>query len=121
MAKRRTDLDVDRLQQEFHASVNMSGHELRNWLLTDASAETAFPADPDPGLPAPGRDIVDVLGKRKVDLTSADLAVMSTTVEQITALLDDPPLEGAKDTAWRHRLMSLGHDPLREPPERAAG
>jgi Protein of unknown function (DUF3140) len=121
MTKRRTSPDLDQLWEDFHASVNMSSHELRTWLLTQASNQGALPADPDPGLPAPGRDIVDVLGKRKVDVTDADLAVMSTVVERVAALRDNPPPAGAADTAWRHRLMDLGHDPLREPPERPAG
>lgn len=98
----------------------MSGHELRTWLLTDASSETAFPADPDPGLASPGRDIVDILGKRIVDLTDSDLEVMSIVVRTIRRLLDDPPPAGPSDDRWRHALMRLGHDPLREPPERPA-
>jgi hypothetical protein len=120
VADRRIDPDVDRLWQDFHAYVNMSGHELRTWLLTDASSETAFPADPDPGLAGPGRQIVDVLGKRKVDLTDADVEVMSTVVRRIRRLLEDPPATGPADTRWRHALMRLGHDPLRDPPERPA-
>jgi hypothetical protein len=31
---------------EFHRTVNMTGQELRTWLLTDASGEAAFPATP---------------------------------------------------------------------------
>lgn len=115
MAKQRTDPNVNRLWREFHASVNMTGHELRTWLLTETSDETGFRAEPDPGLPAPGRDILDVLKKRKVDLTDADLTVMATVVDRIRDLRASPPPDGAKDTGWRHALMNLGHDPLRSP------
>jgi hypothetical protein len=121
VAKRRTDPDLDRLWEDFHASVNMSGHELRTWLLTQASRETAFRADADPGLPAPGRDIVDLLSKRKVDVTEADVDVMSTAVDRIRDLLAHPPPDGASNADWRHALMNLGRDPLRDPPERPAG
>lgn len=120
MAKRRTDPDVDRLWDEFHESVNMSGRELRTWLLTEASSETGFQAGPDPGLPAPGRAVVDVLTKRKLDLTEADLELMASVVEQIRRLRASPPPDGPADTGWRHRLMNMGHDPLREPPEHSA-
>lgn len=115
--KRRTDPDVEQLWQDFHSVVNMNGHELRTWLLTEASGPRALPGDPDPGLPAPGRDVVDVLNKRKVDLTDSDLEVMSQVIEDVQRLRASRPAEGAADSGWRRQLMSLGHDPLREPPE----
>lgn len=112
---------MERLWREFHGCVNMSGHELRNWLLTETAEEGTFPATSDPGLPAPGRDVVNLLKKRIVDLTEADLNVMAEVVGQVRALLADPPPDGPADLGWRHALMNRGYDPLREPPERSAG
>lgn len=43
----RIPADVEFLWDEFHQTVNMTSTELRAWLLTDASGEDAFPADPD--------------------------------------------------------------------------
>jgi hypothetical protein len=41
---------------------------------------------------------------------------MDDVVERIRDLLDRRPANGASDDAWRHALLSLGHDPLRERP-----
>ncbi len=107
----RGDAEVDRLWDEFHRAVNMTSRELREWLLTEASDEGTFPPDPDLGLPEPGRSVVRVLTKRKTDLTDEDLAVMQEVTEQIERELSAGP-----DTSpeWRHALMSLGHDPLKD-------
>jgi hypothetical protein len=110
------DRDVrDGLWEDFHALVNMSSEQLRQWLLTDASREAAFPADPDLGVAPDGRAVLAVLGKRKMDLTDADREMMRTAVEAIRYLLGHRPPGGAADDTWRHTLMTLGHDPLRAP------
>lgn len=120
MTEKREDPETNRLWEQFHATVNMTGHELRTWLLTQTSDETAFPAEPDPELPAPGREVVNVLNKRKVDLNDADLKLMATVVAQIEELRGNPPPEGVDNAGWRRALMDRGHDPLREPPEQEA-
>ena len=73
----RIDPEVESLWEEFHAQVNVTSEQLRSWLLTRGSGEEAFAAAPDLDLPEPGRQILAVLGKRKVDLTPADIDVMS--------------------------------------------
>ncbi len=105
--------DVELLWQEFHATVNMTSEELRGWLLTDASGETAMPADPGLELPELGTKIVQLLRKRKVDLTSDDLAVMEQVADYVAERKANPPADGERDEEWRHSLMNVGHDPLR--------
>lgn len=46
-------------------------------------------------------------------VTDADIGVMEAVVGTIRAERGDEPEPTAGDAAWRHRLMSLGHDPLR--------
>ncbi|WDZ82564.1 DUF3140 domain-containing protein [Micromonospora cathayae] len=108
----RLDADVEVLWADFHARVNMPSEQLRQWLLTRGSGEEAFGPNPDLDLPVPGRHILAVLGKRKVDLTGEDIRIMQDTVDRIDALVDARPPAGNADDGWRHALLDLGHDPL---------
>ncbi|MFC4909115.1 DUF3140 domain-containing protein [Actinomadura gamaensis] len=117
MNNRRLDADTEQLWDDFHRLVNMSSEELREWLMTDASGETALPADPGSGLPELGARVVELLRKRKVDLTGGDVETMRRVVEHVEERLENHPANRATDPAWRHDLMCVGHDPLK--PENA--
>ena len=56
--------------------------------------------------------MVHILGKRRGDLTEDDVRVMRRVVERVRAQRRDDLEPTAGDAAWRHKLMSLGHDPL---------
>jgi hypothetical protein len=115
MNDHRADPEVDRLWDEFHSLVTMSSEELRRWLLADAAGEEAFPARPDLGLSPEGNQVLQVLGKRKLDLTDHDIGVMRRTVDQILDLLAArAAVGGPADERWRHDLMDLGHDPFKD-------
>ena len=102
-----SDPEVDRLWEEFHASVNMTGEELRRWLLTDASGEEALPADGDVSVEC--ERIVQLLDKRKRDVTSDDIDLMERVSRFVQEELTNPR---PQDDAWRRRMMRVGHDPL---------
>ncbi len=102
----------DALWDDFHAVVNMTSRELRDWLATQAAGESTE-ALPDQAGGERSRAVLDVLGKRRSDLTADDAAVMRSVVDEVRAARGDEPEPEAGDTAWRHRLMSLGHDPLK--------
>lgn len=97
----------------FHEVVNMTSEELRNWLLTEASGETAFDDRPDLGLPELGEKVVEILRKRKVDLTPEDTRIMETVTDFVADQEDNPPPDGPADHEWRRALMTVGHDPMR--------
>ncbi|MGH3390020.1 MAG: DUF3140 domain-containing protein [Actinomadura sp.] len=109
----RIPADVEFLWDEFHQTVNMTSTELRAWLLTDASGEDAFPADPDLGMPELGQRVIELLRKRKVDLTADDVQVMQEVSDYVADRTANPPSAGAQDEQWRHALMAVGHDPLK--------
>lgn len=137
---RNVDRDLDQVWNQFHATVNMTSPELRAWLLTSASGEEAFGPDPDLRLEELGRGVLHVLGKRRTDLTPADAEVMSQVVRLVEQWLAEPPsvagavadsdgavgsdgadgadgsnaAAGSDVAVWRHRLMSVGHDPLKD-------
>lgn len=112
----RTAPEVGTLWEKFHRLVNMNSEELRTWVSALDSGEVTFPEGPDPSLIDLGKEVVKILGKRKVDLTHHDLETMRRTVDEITRRLQSPPGRGAANDRWRRELMALGHDPLKPEP-----
>jgi hypothetical protein len=104
----------DELWTEFHRVVNMSSRELRDWLRT-RSAEPRTEELPDQAGTAVGRHVLAILGKRRTDLDDDDVHVMRTVVDRVHAerRADLEPTTGQAN--WRHKLMSIGHDPLKTP------
>jgi hypothetical protein len=106
------DLVSDELWQEFHRVVNMTSRELSEWLMVRSAGEdTEVP--PDQAGTETGQRVVQILGKRRTDLTDQDVAVM----EKVVAKVHDERREDLEPTAgqahWRHKLMTIGHDPLK--------
>lgn len=102
----------DQLWDEFHRVVNMTSRELGEWLRT-RSAGTDGEEFPDQAGTPTGRQVLHLLGKRRTDLEDEDLRVMRTVVERVYAERRDDLEPTAGQLNWRHRLMSLGHDPLK--------
>lgn len=101
------------LWEEFHRVVNMSSRELSDWLRTRAAEENTEEI-PDQAGPITGRHVLEILRKRRGDLTKDDVRVMQKVVDQVHAQrrADLEPTAGQEN--WRHRLMSIGHDPLKQ-------
>jgi hypothetical protein len=105
-------LEQDTLWDAFHTVVNMTSDELSAWLRTSAAGEESEEV-PEASGPPLGRAVLSILQKRRTDLTDADVRVMLEVVERVKDANEHRPAEGADDSEWRHRLMLLGHDPLR--------
>ncbi|WP_165985975.1 DUF3140 domain-containing protein [Streptomyces sp. YIM 98790] len=104
--------EVQHLWDEFHQLVNMTSAELRAWLRT-SSADEDTEALPEQSGSEQGRRVLSILQKRRVDLTDADVTVMSQVIDTIRTELEAGPSEVVPEREWRHRLMLLGHDPMR--------
>lgn len=103
----------DGLWEEFHRVVNMSSRALLDWLRT-RSADTRTEELPDQAGTQTGRQVLHILGKRRTDLTADDVRTMRVVVDRVHA--EHPDEDGdptAGNTRWRHRLMTIGHDPLK--------
>ena len=107
-----TTIVDDDLWERFHTAVNMSSRELRDWLATQGAGEETEELPDQAGRPL-GRRVLEVLGKRRSDLTTDDVAVMERVVQEVTTMRGDEPESMAGDTDWRHGLMNVGHDPLK--------
>ena len=108
-----TAMHEDQLWDEFHRVVNMSSRELVDWLRTCSAGPDAECLPEQAGTPI-GQRVLHILGKRRTDLTSEDIQLMREVVNRVHAARqrgDRDALAGR--TGWRHRLMSLGHDPLK--------
>ncbi|WP_282796889.1 DUF3140 domain-containing protein [Streptomyces sp. CC224B] len=106
--------ELDELWEEFHAVVNMTSRELGDWLKTRFAGEDTEEL-PDQAGTENGRRVLEILGKRRVDLTDDDARVMRKVVDTVTAERGADLEPTAGQPHWRHRLMTLGHDPLKPP------
>jgi hypothetical protein len=102
----------DELWEEFHRVVNMTSRELSDWLRSESAADNSE-ARPDQSGDPVSREVVAILGKRRSDLTADDVAVMEGVVTEVRAARGGDREPTAGDDAWRRRLMSAGHDPLK--------
>ncbi|TCR20321.1 DUF3140 domain-containing protein [Streptomyces sp. BK205] len=103
-------LELDALWEDFHRAVNMTSQELAAWLRVSDADESAEPLPEHAGEPT-GQHVLAILQKRRTDLTDEDLEVMYQVVETVEAEVDVE--NEPEDSPRRHRLMFVGHDPLR--------
>ncbi len=103
---------TDELWEEFHRVVNMTSRELRQWLSVRSATEDAETL-PDQAGTQTGQAVADILGKRRTDLTDKDVVVMEKVVTRIHEERREDLEPTAGQAAWRHKLMTLGHDPLK--------
>ncbi|MEV4278248.1 DUF3140 domain-containing protein [Actinoplanes xinjiangensis] len=103
------------VHEEFRAAVNMTAAELRGWLDTDESREVGQKRSE--GAESVGHDsgrkIVQILGKKKADLTDADEQHMRKVVGYVHRHIAQRPDGDVTDSRWRYSLMNWGHDPLK--------
>lgn len=102
----------EELWEEFHRVVNMTSRELSEWLRT-RSADVDDEELPDQAGSQLGRRVLEILGKRKTDLEDDDVDVMQRVVDRVHGQRRDDLEPTAGDVRWRHRLMTIGHDPLK--------
>lgn len=109
-------LELDALWEDFHRAVNMTSAELAAWLKVRDAGEETEPLPEQAGTPT-GQHVLAILQKRRTDLTEDDIRVMHKVVDTVGDLVDpanEPePETTPEDTRRRHRLMTLGHDPLK--------
>ncbi|MEU6591155.1 DUF3140 domain-containing protein [Streptomyces sp. NPDC046881] len=109
-------LEIEALWEDFHRVVNMTSAELAAWLRVRDADEETEPLPEEAGTPT-GQHVLAILQKRRTDLTDEDVRVMYQVVDTVDGLVDpenEPEPENTpEDTRRRHRLMTLGHDPLK--------
>lgn len=98
----------------FKDAVNMTPAELREWLESDESKQVGQKASA--GAESVGHDsgrkIIQILDKKKADLTDADEEHMRKVVGYVHRHTAQRPKGDVSETPWRYSLMNWGHDPL---------
>ncbi|WP_460575592.1 DUF3140 domain-containing protein [Hymenobacter coalescens] len=105
------------IYQQFHADVNMSATELAKWLETEESKTVGLDSGDGESIGHhSGRRIIEILGKKKVDLTADDETHMHKVHSYVSRHAAQGP-HNKQDEAtsrWRYSLMNWGHDPLKK-------
>jgi hypothetical protein len=110
----RTESDLAGVWEDFHALVNMSSPELRDWLLSTPDGVDTYAPEPDIDLHSMGLRVLQILDKRRTDLTDRDLDFMGDVIDLIRSRLRNAPDADVNDEPWRDSLQTLGHDPTRQ-------
>ncbi|GAT70490.1 DUF3140 domain-containing protein [Planomonospora sp. ID91781] len=106
--------DDGRIAADFDQAVNMTAAELERWLETEESGSVGDKAGGGESTGhASGRRIVEILRKKKGDLTEDDHAHMRKVTGYVHRHLAQRPSGDVRETAWRYSLMNWGHDPLK--------
>ncbi len=111
------EIDREKVRKDFDEAVNMTASELKTWLDTKASRAVGWKAKGGKGTGesvghASGRRIVDILGKKKVELSDDDYAHMRKVVGYVRRHRAQEPANIAT-SRWRYSLMNWGNDPLK--------
>jgi hypothetical protein len=114
------DPEVEAVWDEFHAVVNMNSRELADWLRLEAADEQGAEVQPHKPVSrdaaargSTGERVLHILSQRKADVDAADVAVMREVIDLVRSERGEELEPTAGDADWRHRLMSVGHDPLK--------
>lgn len=100
---------------EFDNLVNLAGKELEEWLGTDESKDVGQKKDGGESTGHHmGREIVDILRKKRSDYSDDEYASMRKVTGYIKRHSAQRPKGDVEKTPWRYSLMNWGHDPLRK-------
>jgi hypothetical protein len=112
-ASRRDGRDQD-TYREFTEAVNMKPGELGTWLETGDSKAVGWHKGGGESVGHDsGRKIVDLLRRKRGELTEGDYRHMRKVVGYVRRHLAQRPRGDVTHTRWRYSLMNWGHDPLR--------
>ena len=109
----RVDTEVAEVWEDFHALVNMSSPELRDWLVNTPDGVDTYAPEPDIDVHATGLRVLQLLDKRRTDVTESDVDLMIDVIDLIRGRLVNPPEDDVNNGPWRDTLLTLGHDPTR--------
>ncbi|RKN50701.1 DUF3140 domain-containing protein [Micromonospora endolithica] len=110
--------DPQQTYREFTEAVNMKPGELSTWLETEESKQVGWHKGGKSGGGESvghesGRRIIDLLRRKRADLSDADYSHMRKVIGYVHRHLAQRPSGDVRDTKWRWSLMNWGHDPLK--------
>jgi hypothetical protein len=108
--------DEEAIHRAFYDAVNLSAGEVGRWLQTEESKAVGMVrrGETESVGRQSARRIVEILRKRKADLTESDYVHMRKVVGYVKRHRAQRPQGDITNTRWRWSLMNWGHDPLKE-------
>ncbi|MEB3359687.1 MAG: DUF3140 domain-containing protein, partial [Synechococcales bacterium] len=105
-----SDQDRQRQIQDFEEAVNMTPHQLENWLKTEESQSVGQQREGEDEAIGhqSGRRVVEILHKHKANYTRGDLDHMQRVVSYVHRHLAQRPSGDIEDSRWRYSLMNWG-------------
>jgi hypothetical protein len=116
MATTKTS-DADDIYATFKEDVNMTAAELTKWLKTEESKSVGQDSGDGASIGHhSGERIVEILHKKKADLTPDDEAHMRKVHSYVARHSAQGPhhQKDVETSPWRYSLMNWGHDPLKK-------
>ena len=110
----------EQIHHDFQEAVNMTASALEKWLQTEESKGVGWKGEGghDESKEAvgheSGRQIVEILHKKKAELSDDDYAHMKKVVGYVHRHLAQRPHKGDEELAhsrWTYSLKNWGHDP----------
>jgi hypothetical protein len=106
-------IDPEIVFRQFHRTVNIPPDDLRRWLRTEASRRAAGQAGRQ--TPPVARRIIALRTRPLERLTYEDVRTMAEVVRKVRRRATRVPARPDRlESRWRHALMNLGHDPLKD-------
>jgi len=109
--------DQDDIHTTFKHDVNMTASELEKWLKTDESKSVGQASGDGESIGHhSGERIIEILHKKKADLTADDEAHMHKVHSYVSRHSAQGPHDkkDVETSRWRYSLMNWGHDPLKK-------
>jgi len=106
---------VDDIWDDWQQAVNMTAVELEKWLDTDESKSVGDKKGGGESVGHhSGRRIIEILGKKKAELTDSDAEWMRKVVGYVHRHRAQGPAADVEHSRWRYSLMNWGNDPLKD-------
>ena len=101
----------DETYKKFKKLVNMTALQIDKWLDTEESKNTGQDSGDGEAIGhKSGKMIVDILEKKKTELTEADYHQMHRVISYISRHKAQKPDGEVKETKWNYSLKNWGHD-----------
>jgi hypothetical protein len=105
------EIDNDETYQSFKELVNMTASQLEKWLDTEESKTTGQDSGDGEAIGhKSGKMIVDILRKKKAELTEADYHQMHRVISYISRHKAQKPDGDVSETRWNYSLKNWGYD-----------
>ena len=105
------DKDQEEIYAHFKELVNMSASQLEKWLQTDESKHTGQDSGDGEAIGhKSGKYIVEILHKKKAELTDEDYHQMQRVISYISRHKAQKPHGDLSDTRWNYSLKNWGYD-----------